>query len=231
MKKVTLFIFFLFSCLMLSAQSGYIKVSGGKVIEGDFFKSKIYLLKNFTDAKIKFLNGDTYDAKINIHILSQTLRFIGPQGDTLAVADEKHIGSVSSGKLFFLKVNNQYVQVVNSDGETSLVVARALNIGQEKVTGAYGGTNEVSSIQKIEVYNDNNKIERITSSATLFYEYRETLFLVNRGKLYLVTRRNLQKFFPDKKEFIEEYYSTHNIQIDKKEEIVSLFNTILSFSR
>ncbi len=230
MKKVYLIIVFLFCSLVLPAQSGYIKVSEGKIVEGDFFKSKVYLLKNFTDARIKFINGDTYDGKFNIHILSQTLRFIGPQGDTLATANEKQIESVSSGKLYLIKIKNQYAQIINTDGETSLVLVRTLNIGSEKIAGAYGGTNAVSSIQRVEGLNDNDngRIDKITSNATLFYEYRETLFLFNRGKSYLFTKRNLQKFFPNRQEFIEKYYSNHNVQIDKSDDIISLFSQILS---
>ena len=98
MKKVTLIIIFLFSCLMLSAQSGFIKVSKGKVTEGDFFKSKLFILPDFTDARIKFTNGEIYEGKVNIHTLSQTLRFVDAQGDTLAAADEKLVESVSAGK-------------------------------------------------------------------------------------------------------------------------------------
>jgi len=228
MKKVTLIIIILFSCLMLQAQSRYIRVSKGKVVEGDFFKSKIYVLPNFTDARIKFTNGDVYEGKVNIHTLSQTLRFINPKGDTLAALNEKMIASVSSGKRLFYKINNQYVQVIDTDGETSLVLSRILNIGSEKITGAYGGTNDVSSIQKMGLVNYTDKIERINSEATLFFNYNENLFLLHRGKLFLVTKRNLQKFFPSQNTFIEEYYSKNNIKQENREEIITLFKQILS---
>ncbi|MHC1689507.1 MAG: hypothetical protein AB9833_01625 [Bacteroidales bacterium] len=228
MKKVTLIIIFLFSCLMLSAQSGFIKVSKGKVTEGDFFKSKLFILPDFTDARIKFTNGEIYEGKVNIHTLSQTLRFINSAGDTFSALNEKMITSVSPGKRLFYKINNQYVQVIDTDGETSLVLSRIMNIGSEKITGAYGGTNDVSSIQKINLLNYDNIIEKVTSETTLSFSYRENLFLLNRGKLFLITKRNLQKFFPSQKAFIEEYYSKNNIKQENREEIITLFKQILS---
>lgn len=228
MKKVTLIIIFLFSCLMLSAQSGFIKVSKGKVTEGDFFKSKLFILPDFTDARIKFTNGEIYEGKVNIHTLSQTLRFVDAQGDTLAAADEKLVESVSAGKVLFVKINNQYVQVIDTDGYTSLVISRTLHIGAERIEGAYGIKNDVSSIQKVEIKNFNSKIENVISDATLAFSYLDNLLLANRGKLFLVTKRNLQKFFPSQKAFIEEYYSKNNIKQENREEIITLFKQILS---
>lgn len=230
MKRVAALIIFSLFCFTLPAQSGYIKVSKGKVVEGDFFKSKIYMLKDFTNAVVKFSNGEIYEANMNINALSQTFRFIGPSGDTLAAVNEKMITSVSSGRLLFFKVNNQYVQIINTDGETSLGLTRILNIGAESLTGAYGGKNEVSSIQKIGVFDYNNKIEKNVSDATLFYDYRE-FFLVNKGKLFLFTKRNLQKFYPKQKAFIEEYYSTHTVNQNNSEEIISLYSQIISNNR
>lgn len=231
MNRVGIIIIFVLFSFILKAQSGYIKVSGGKIIEGDFFKSKEYVLKNFTSASVKFLNGEVYEAKININVLSQTLRFIGPEGDTLSALNEKMIASVSSGKLLFYKINNQYVQVIDTDGETSLVLARYLNTGSEKITGAYGGTTDAASIQKVDVLNYDNKIEKITSEATLFFNYRENMFLLNRGKLFPFAKRSLQKFYPKQKAFIEEYFANNNIQQDNREEIISFFTQVLLKNR
>ncbi|EKD31226.1 MAG: hypothetical protein ACD_77C00360G0003 [uncultured bacterium] len=231
MKRVAILIIFSLFCFTVHAQSGYIKVSKGKVVEGDFFKSKIFMLKNFTNAVVKFSNGEVYEAKMNISALSQTLRFINPSGDTLAAVDEKMISSVSSGRLLFFKVNNQYVQILNTDGETSLGLTRNLNIGAESLAGAYGGKNEVSSIQKIEVFDYEKKIEKVVSDATLFFDYRENLFIVHKGKLFLFTKRNLQKFYPKQKAFIEEFYSTHSVNQNNNAEIISLYSQIVSYNR
>lgn len=228
MKRVAVLIIFSLFCFTIQAQSGYIKVSKGKVVEGDFFKSKIFMLKDFTNAVVKFSSGEMYEAKLNIHALSQTIRFIGPSGDTLSAVDEKMISSVSAGRLLFFKVNNQYIQIINTDGETSLGLARNLNIGAESLAGAYGGKNEVSSIQKIEVFDYENKIEKVVSDATLFFDYRENLFIVHKGKLLLFTKRNLQKFYPNQKAFIEEYYSAHSVNQNNTSEIISLYSQIIT---
>lgn len=231
MKRVAVLIIFSLFCFTVQAQSGYIKVSKGKVIEGDFFKSKIFMLKDFTNAVVKFSNGEMHEAKININALSQSLRFIGPSGDTLSAVDEKKISSVSSGRLLFFKIDNQYIQIINTDGETSLGLARNLNVGSESLTGAYGGKNEVSSIQKIQVFDYENKIEKVVSDATLFFDYRENLFIVHKGKLLLFTRRNLQKLYPNEKEFIEEYYSTHSVNQNNTNEMISLYSQVVSNSK
>ena len=76
-----------------------------------------------------------------------------------------------------------------------------------------------------------NKIEKITSEATLFFNYRENMFLLNRGKLFPFAKRSLQKFYPKQKAFIEEYFANNNIQQDNREEIISFFTQVLLKNR
>ena len=139
MKRVIASLFFLVFSVSIFAQSGEIKVFDGKVVEGALYMEKAFMLPQFTDGKVKLTNGEVFEGKVNIHALTQSIRFIGDKGDTLALDDDSIVSSVSAGSYFFIKDKRFYVQILNTDGNVSLGLTRTITLGYVVLEGAYGG--------------------------------------------------------------------------------------------
>ncbi|GAB1474171.1 hypothetical protein MASR2M69_16120 [Bacteroidota bacterium] len=101
---------------------------------------------------------------------------------------------------------------------------RSLKIGQEKIEGAYGGSNEVSSISKLSTVEVENRIEKIVGSSTLKYDYYERLYFVKNGKILPISKKNFEKFFPEQKNMIEKYVAENNIKFNHNESVIELFD-------
>jgi hypothetical protein len=186
------------------------------------------MLPQFTDGKVKLTNGEVFEGKVNIHALTQSIRFIGDKGDTLALDDDSIVSSVSAGSYFFIKDKRFYVQILNTDGNVSLGLTRTITLGSEVLEGAYGGKNEVSSIQKVNVHVSENKLQHIKNGSVLRFDYRENIYLVKDSRLYIPTKKNFVKFFPSKKDFVEEQFDSGKVSVSKEKELIVLFNQLVS---
>ena len=77
----------LFFCVSLSAQKVF-KINPGQKISDIVPVSELYSFKEFAPGTILFKSGSYAKAFMNYNILNESLEFIDPKGDTLAVADE-----------------------------------------------------------------------------------------------------------------------------------------------
>ncbi|MFA5849115.1 MAG: hypothetical protein A2X18_04495 [Bacteroidetes bacterium GWF2_40_14] len=228
MKKPVLSLFLIAISMQLFAQSGVIKVSDGKVTEGDLYLKNQYVLHDFLDAIITLKDGTTYDGKININTVTQTLRMIDVNGDTLGVNIEKSIKAVSAGAELFYKINGMYVRIIDTDGEIFLGQIKALKIGEESKKGPYGGSGEVASITTVGVLDSDNMIEHIPGDATLKVDLRRDLFFIKNDKLYPVTKKNLARLFPKQSGMIESYMKTNGTNLNRDQDVKRLFDFILN---
>jgi len=228
MKKTVFSLFLIVLSVQLFAQSGVIKVSDGKVTEGDLYLKNQYVLNDFLDAIITLKDGTTYDGKININTVTQTLRMISVNGDTLGVNIEKSIKAVSAGSELFYKIGNMYVRIIETDGEVLLGQIKALRIGGESKKGPYGGSGEVASITTVGVLDSDNTIEHIPGDATLKVDLRRDLLFVKNDKLYPVTKKNLARLFPKQSGLIESFMKSSGTNLNKEEDVRKLFDYILN---
>ena len=228
MKKCVFGLFLIAVSLQLSAQSGLIKVSDGKVTEGDLYLKNQYVLHDFLDAIITLKDGTTYDGKININTVTQSLRMINVKGDTLGVNIEKSIKAVSAGSELFYKINNMYVRIIDTDGEVFLGQIKVLRIGGESKKGPYGGSGEVASITTVGVLDSDNTIEHIPGDATLKVDLRMDLFFIKNDKLYPVTKKNLAKLFPKQSVIIESFMKSNGTNLNNQDDVKMLFDYLLN---
>jgi len=228
MKKPFFIFFLLTMSLNISAQSGVIKVSNGKVVQGELFLKNQYVLENFLDAKITLKDGTVYENKANINTVSQTLRIIEKNGDTLSVNVEKMIKAVRVSSALFYKINDLYIRVLETNGKISLGQSKVIRIGEVVKKGAYGWNQETASITNVDALSYNGKLERLAGEVTLMYNYREDLFLIKEGKLYTITKKNLAKLFPNQSKLIETFIENNNINLNQNSDIRALFSYIIN---
>lgn len=227
MKNYVLVLVFLLFSLGARAQSGTIKVLDGKVIEGQFFFEKQYVFDKYLEGRISLGDGNYYTGLINISTLTQTLRIISEEGDTISINAEKDVNMVSAGRFFFRKVNNLYVQILNSDPGASLGLVRKMFIGQEKLEGAYGGSSEVASVSKINAIENDARFDRLKGTSNVEYIYDELIYLIVKNKLLIPSKRNFEKAFPKQKALIQKYLSENNVRFSKKDDVIPFFNYLV----
>ncbi len=224
--------FLLISLLTLSlnawSQSGTVKVLDGKVVEGQFFFDKLYVFDTYQDGRISFNNGEHYLEKLNINTLTQTIRIISQKGDTISISTENNIDIVSSGGQFFKKTNNLYVQILNTSSQISLGLVRIMSIGKEKLEGAYGASMETSSVDKINLIDQDIRFGNNKSIIDVEYTYNQVIYLLAKNKMLIANKKNFEKIFPKQKVLISKYLEENNVKFSNKEDVILLFNYLIA---
>lgn len=228
MRNLAFVILVLLLSLGARAQTGTVKVLDGKIIEGQFFFDKQYIFDTYQEGRVSLDNGDYYTGMINISTLTQTLRMISQEGDTISINAEKKVNMVSTGRYFFRKINNLYVQVLNTDANASLGLVRKMFIGQEKLEGAYGGSSEVASISKINAIENDTRFDKLKGTSNVEYIYDELLYLIVKNKLLIPSKKNFEKAFPKQKDLIAKYLIENNVKFSKRDDVIPFFNYLVS---
>ncbi len=228
MRNLAFVILVLLLSLGARAQTGTVKVLDGKIIEGQFFFDKQYIFDTYQEGRVSLDNGDYYTGMINISTLTQTLRIISQEGDTISINAEKKVNMVSTGRYFFRKINNLYVQVLNTDANASLGLVRKMFIGQEKLEGAYGGSSEVASISKINAIENDTRFDKLKGTSNVEYIYDELLYLIVKNKLLIPSKKNFEKAFPKQKDLIAKYLIENNVKFSKRDDVIPFFNYLVS---
>lgn len=229
MKKQLLLLLFFAIQLPVNAQDGVLKARDGKIVDSEAFLKHRYAMPMFSNGKIILKDKSTYTGKFNVDNCSQTLRMIGEKGDTLSVASEGYVVSMSGGGYLFYKIKNRYIQILDTDGETSLGLSKQVTFGKKSLTGAFGMSDDVAMMDNVVSIEDNfyYQIEKGLWTGSVPFYYREIVYIVNKGRLYTFTNSTLKKFFPNKYPDIEKYIKEQKLDISKREDASLLYKFVI----
>lgn len=229
MKIRLLLLLFIVIQLPVNGQDGVLKARDGKILDSEAFLNHRYAMPTFSNGKIILKDKTTYTGKFNVDNCSQSLRMIGEKGDTLSVASEGSVVSLSAGGYLFYKIKNRYIQILDTDGETSLGLSKQVTFGRKALTGAFGMSDDVAMMDNVVSTEDNfyYQIEKGLWTGSVHFNYREIVYIVNKGRLYNFTNSILKKFFPDKYPDIERYVKEQKLDISKREDASLLYKFVI----
>lgn len=229
MKIRLLLLLFIVIQLPVNGQDGVLKARDGKIFDSEAFLNHRYAMPTFSNGKIILKDQTTYTGKFNVDNCSQSLRMIGEKGDTLSVASEGSVVSLSAGGYLFYKIKNRYIQILDTDGETSLGLSKQVTFGRKALTGAFGMSDDVAMMDNVVSTEDNfyYQIEKGLWTGSVPFNYKEIVYIVNKGRLYNFTNSILKKFFPDKYPDIERYVKEQKLDISKREDASLLYKFVI----
>jgi hypothetical protein len=200
-------------------------IENGRAINDTLFNKRMFFLENFVDSRLTLKDGSVYSAKANIVTIDQYVVII-VNGDTLRTVEGSDITIFSGGEALIYKIDGYYHQIIETGEEFSLAMTKAIHFEGERLTGAYGGSNETSAItkfspQKIGIGNgwlwtDENRVE-------MKYRYKELLFLILNGKRYPATKKNFEKLLSRRKADITRFINDNNINMSDNNDVIRLF--------
>jgi len=204
-------------------------IENGRAINDTLFNKRMFFLENFVDSRLTLKDGSVYSAKANIVTIDQYVVII-VNGDTLRTMEGSDIAIFSGGGALIYKIDGDYHQIIETGGEFSLAMTKAIYFEGERLPGAYGGSNETSAITKISPqkigigngwsWTDENRVE-------MKYRYKELLFLILNGKRYPATKKNFERLFPKQKADITKFINDNNVRFTEKDDVIGLFSYLL----
>lgn len=196
-----------FSLLMLLSLASFSlqgqEKSATKIPDEDF-----YLMPSFTEGTVYLRGQSPAQGKINICAVDQTLRFIDDSGTELAANDPDGISRVQIDTVWFMRSSGAFYRMYPINLELGIAVRKDTRIIRDVKKGAYGMTDQTSSIQQYRsLYNDTSA-QLLNSEKPVYYRVSETICLYYRDAIVKFTKASLKKVFPDHKDEIDAYFKS-----------------------
>jgi len=164
-----------------------------------------YLLPEFADGYVYLRGQIPAQGKMNICAVDQTLRYFDDNGTELEAADADNILRVRIDTVWFLRSRGAFYRMYPLSADTGIGLKREVRILTDAKQGAYGTTSRTTSIQEYSTLYAEGSLHQLNSGKEYPYEVSENLFLYKGETVYPLSKKNLTRLFPDKKEDIETY--------------------------
>lgn len=168
--------------------------------------SVYYLMPVFTDGYVYLRGQMPAQGKLNICAVDNTLRFIGPDGVELEAADPDAIVKVIIDTVAFIHHNRTFYRMYPVTHDMGIAFERKVRIIRDQKEAAYGGKSQTSAVREITSLYTEGMRYNLNENKVYPHEIVESVSLYKGNLVFPLTRKNLKKLFPDKKEQIDAWF-------------------------
>ena len=225
MKALLFILFVSFNCPGLFAQKKkFVTVKAGSNIMDVLSPSDVLYYPVFTKGNVIRKDGTVTGAQLNYNRLVDEMHFIGPDGDTLALANELTIKYIAIGKDTFFFTDGGYLRIIANSGRANLALKQIWIVSDSRPLGAYNTSNSSTSITSFNSYIEGGKLYDMTVNADLVLKKIEQFYLGNNTNHFvLANKKNLLMLFPES-ERNEIYLKEHKIDFKKENDLTKLIS-------
>lgn len=214
-----LFVIIHFSLAGNSQDSKKITIRADSVLSDYLTYQDRYSYPQFIEGRVSFKDGAEYSARLNYNLLTGQLQFINRKGDTLELANESTIKSISIGQDTFF-YDKGYYRLLEGHSDYKLAVQQRLVVVDKQKVGAFGQPSSGAGIETVDRIVQTNKLtlmeNTILSRVTRYY-------LGNRFNHYVpFTRKSVLKTFSDRQNDIKKYLDQSSIDFNKQEDLIKV---------
>ena len=167
-----------------------------------------YLMPQFGDGTVYLRGQRPAQGKMNICALDNTLRFIGPDGKELTASQDGDILKVRIDTVLFLRDMGIYYRVWPLNADLGVAVQRVVRQQRDAKTGAYGTTSQTTSVQNYGTLYSDGAVYQINDDQEFPYTVEELICIYEGETVYPLTRKNLRKLFPARKDDIDAWFKS-----------------------
>lgn len=169
-----------------------------------------YLLPAFQTGLVYIAGQGPAQGELNICAIDNTLRFKDQDGKELVASEPDKIISVVVGDNYFIRSNGAFYRRLLVSGDIGIAVRRQVVVRTDVKRGAYGMEDQTSSIREYSTLIAEGVSFKLNENKEYPYTVDETLFLCRGNSVIPLTKRNLRKFFPDRKDEIDAWFKAGN---------------------
>jgi len=186
-----------------------------------------YVLPEFAAGMVLFNNGEQSNGAININTIDQKIHFIDPKGQILVISNNEQVSRLFAKGRTFVNSRYGYIEIYETAGDIFMGEVRKVGFISEDKVGAFGSKSQTTAIQSVNgIQATGGYIVDFEKQKNTPFIYKKIPYLSRKGLIQPVTKKTLQKCFPDKKEFIEQYIDEHNPNLNDVEDVREMFKAI-----
>lgn len=167
-----------------------------------------YLMPSFGNGTVYLRGQRPAQGRMNICAADNTLRFIGPDGKELTAMQDGDILKVRIDSVMFLRDQGIYYRLYPLTPEMGVAVQRDVRILRDVKEGAYGTTSQTTSVQNYGTYYADGAVYTLDKDKEYPYTISEQICIYKDDVVYPLTRKNLRRLFPARKDEIDAFFKT-----------------------
>lgn len=225
MKRILSTVLMLYICASAFAQT--VSFTSPDAESQKMLDSVQYILPEFAAGMVVFNNGEQSNGALNINTIDQKLHFIDPSGKILVITNNDQVARVFIKGRSFVNSRYGYIEIYETAGDVFMGELRKVGFISADKEGAFGTKSQTTSIQTISsVQATGGFMIDFEKQKNSPYTYKKIPYLCRKGVMQPVTKKTLQKCFPDKKEAIEQYISEKDPNLNNVQEVREMFKAI-----
>ena len=234
MKTLLLLFFILIGYRELDAQdSTFVTIKTGERVTDVLTSAEIYYYPQFSDGKVFFRNGTKGGSKMNYSRLYDQILFINPNGDTLALSDEKNIKFIVIERDTFY-FGEGYMRLIADDGVTKLTEKQIWVLADIRKIGTHGRATTTVAVTSFSTYTDNRdaaKSKDLIMNEDIVLQKRTQYYFGDKYNLFVpASKKGLLQLFPKEQRSIDNYLKENKINFNKKDDIEKLYQFLRQFN-
>ena len=200
MKRILPLLFALSACLSAFGQEA----------QGNIPADVFYMLPEFGKGMVYFSDQGPAQGEMNICAVDQTLRFKDKDGQELS-SKADNITRVVVDTVVFVRIDDAFYRLYPVSDDLSLAFRRDVEILRDVRKGAYGTESRTSSIREVGTMQTDGVMYTLQRAANYPFNVSESCFLFRSGSVAPVNKRNLRKYFPDRKDDIDAWLKSNSL--------------------
>jgi hypothetical protein len=181
-----------------------------------------YLMPRFGNGMVYFRGQMPAAGELNICALDNTLRFMGPDGKELEANNIENVLRVQIDTVFFLRYKDAFYRQYPVSGDIGIALRRSVRIMRDAKPAAYGGTSMTSSVTEFSSIYADGMTHQLEGRKDYPFDVQERVSVYKGDTVYPLTKKNLKKLYPEKKDEIEAWFKEGNSLPDTVEELIPL---------
>ncbi|TKK68611.1 hypothetical protein FC093_10855 [Ilyomonas limi] len=226
--KVSFILICLVLCCHTIAQNQRWIVQGNDDINSSIPDSVKYKYSSFTSGRVTFKDGTKGSSFLNYNLLLGEVQFVSLKGDTLSLANENTIRSISINQDTFY-YDNVYLQFIAGNTSAKLAKSEKMRLADIKKRGGFENYTSSGGIENYSSLNIGARTLHLTENKQLIFITHIFYYIGDPYYHFLpATKRNVLKMF-SKRKGLAAYLNENKIDFSKEEDLKKLLaylNTI-----
>lgn len=172
-------------------------------------KEVFYLMPDMASGSVYFNDKAPAHGDLNICAVDNTVRFLDKDGQELAVEIDESMTRVVIDGVIFVPFEGVFLRLYPFDEDAGVAVRRNVLVLSDSKVASYGMESQTTAVTNIVGFSTDGKIYSLEEGIKVPYRMTETAYVYRNGNILSLSKRNLQRCFPEAKDKIEAYFSEH----------------------
>ncbi len=172
-------------------------------------KEVFYLMPDMASGSVYFNDKAPAHGDLNICAVDNTVRFLDKDGQELAVEIDESMTRVVIDGVIFVPFEGVFLRLYPFGEDAGVAVRRNVLVLSDSKVASYGMESQTTAVTSIVGFSSDGKIYSLEEGIKVPYRMTETAYVYRNGTILSLSKRNLQRSFPEAKDKIEAYFSEH----------------------